>query len=280
MSKTCFGLFFILFSCALISLHGEESTAEEFILYTSSSNHFEEKIYAVSDYRSRGLSDTFQFPAIQGEIAYKHKSGLYTKIWASNVSPRIFNHAYIECDFYLGCKRALSQTKVTINCGGIFYYYPGGAASVKSHVSYNTMECFAAISYEKMEIQLSTTINDFYGTNSSNPPKNWNTRKPVKPNGHSYGSSYLEFNYEMPIYKKWRIAIHGGFQAVIHYSMLNYFDGQIGLVRAFSWCEFSLSYIQSTGKWAYYGIPNNVKHPSKRTNIAGATVVAALVKSF
>ena len=40
----------------------------------------------VSDYRFRGISQTFVQPAIQGGIDYSHKSGFYLGNWNSNVS--------------------------------------------------------------------------------------------------------------------------------------------------------------------------------------------------
>ena len=40
----------------------------------------------VSDYRARGISQTWLAPAVQGSIDLKHESGFYTGVWASNVS--------------------------------------------------------------------------------------------------------------------------------------------------------------------------------------------------
>lgn len=39
----------------------------------------------VTDYRFRGISQTFEQPAIQGGIDYSHASGFYAGTWASNV---------------------------------------------------------------------------------------------------------------------------------------------------------------------------------------------------
>ena len=37
----------------------------------------------VSDYRSRGISQTFNLPAVQAGFDYAHSSGLYLGTWAS-----------------------------------------------------------------------------------------------------------------------------------------------------------------------------------------------------
>lgn len=278
--KTKVSLLLTLLYINLISLHGEDIIVNELNPNNLPSNPFSGKCVALTDYRSRGVSNTFCLPSIQGELKYQHSSGIYAKIFASNIDSRIYNRANLECDVSLGYQQSLFQKNITLDGGGIFYYYPGGSALVKSDTSYNTVECYATFNYKNLKIKLSTTATDFFGTNSSNPPKNWNTRKLVRPNGHSYGSTYIEFNYETPIYQKWRIVLHGGRQTITHYSMLNYFDWQLGIIKAFQWCEFSLSYIQASGKRAYYALPNNCEHVKKRTNIAGATAVAAIAKFF
>lgn len=279
--KTKISLFLLfLFVTAILPLRSEDVLINELVPDTPSPFPFKGKFVALTDYRSRGLSNTFCLPSIQGELTYSHHSGIYCKLFASNVDSRIYERANLECDLYLGYKQALFQTNVAFDCGGIFYYYPGGAARVKDDTSYNSVECFGSLSYENLKIKLLVTATDFFGVNSSNPPTNWNTRRVVRPNGHSYGSSYIELNYEAPVYRNWRIILHTGYQTVVHYSMLNYLDWQIGTVKAFQWCEFSLSYIQASGKKAYYDLPNNCNHIKKRTNIAGATVVAVVAKLF
>src|SRR5256885_17137169 len=40
----------------------------------------------ISDYRFRGISQTYQKPAFQGGFDYAHASGLYAGNWNSNVS--------------------------------------------------------------------------------------------------------------------------------------------------------------------------------------------------
>ena len=51
-----------------------------------------------SDYRFRGISQTFQQPAIQGGIDYSHSSGFYLGNWNSNVSGNSFVDGTIEMD--------------------------------------------------------------------------------------------------------------------------------------------------------------------------------------
>src|SRR5262249_4959270 len=66
----------------------------------------------VSDYRFRGISQTFAEggelgPAIQGGVDLAHASGWYLGNWNSNVSGNQYpNGGSIEMDFYGGFKRA------------------------------------------------------------------------------------------------------------------------------------------------------------------------------
>jgi uncharacterized protein (TIGR02001 family) len=56
----------------------------------------------VSDYRFRGISQTFEQPAIQGGIDYSHASGFYLGNWNSNVSGISFIDGTFEMDLYGG----------------------------------------------------------------------------------------------------------------------------------------------------------------------------------
>src|SRR2546421_8882239 len=59
-----------------------------------------------SDYRFRGISQTYKGPAIQGGVDYAHSSGLYLGNWNSNVSSVLFTGgSAIEMDFYGGWEK-------------------------------------------------------------------------------------------------------------------------------------------------------------------------------
>src|SRR5947208_11514990 len=78
----------------------------------------------VSDYRFRGISQTYGKPAIQGGLDYSHASGLYLGNWNSNVSQGAgFPGGNIEMDFYGGWKKTFGDAGLDL--GAIYYYYPG-----------------------------------------------------------------------------------------------------------------------------------------------------------
>ena len=74
-----------------------------------------------SDYRFRGISQTYTGPAIQGGVDYAHASGLYLGNWNSNVSSILFSGGSgIEMDFYGGWKKSFGDFGLDV--GSIYYY--------------------------------------------------------------------------------------------------------------------------------------------------------------
>src|SRR5439155_23645800 len=64
----------------------------------------------VSEYRFRGIDQTYGKPAIQGGFDYSHASGLYLGNWNSNVSQGAgFPGGNIEMDFYGGWKKTFGD---------------------------------------------------------------------------------------------------------------------------------------------------------------------------
>src|SRR5919204_3661931 len=82
----------------------------------------------ISDYRFRGIDQTFGKPAIQGGFDYSHASGVYLGNWNSNVNQGAgYPGGNIEMDFYGGYKKAFGD--IGLDVGAIYYYYPGTDAN-------------------------------------------------------------------------------------------------------------------------------------------------------
>ena len=56
----------------------------------------------VSDYRFRGITQTFEEPALQGGFDYAHSSGFYVGNWNSSIADSFFGGSPLEMDFYAG----------------------------------------------------------------------------------------------------------------------------------------------------------------------------------
>ena len=84
-----------------------------------------------SEYRFRGISQTFGKPALQGGFDYAHASGLYLGNWNSNVSSGAgFPAGNLEMDMYGGWKKSWDDWGLDL--GFIYYYYPGSDANAAS----------------------------------------------------------------------------------------------------------------------------------------------------
>lgn len=115
-----------------------------------------------SDYRFRGISQTFQQPAIQGGIDYSHASGLYLGNWNSNVSGETFVDGTIEMDLYGGFKKAFGD--VTLDVGLLQYLYPGAK---NAGVKYDTLEVYVGASWKWFTLKYSNTLDDYFGVANS-----------------------------------------------------------------------------------------------------------------
>ena len=79
----------------------------------------------VTDYRFRGISQTFRKPAIQGTATVTHSSGFYASFWGSSIDDYVANGADAELDLIAGYSHTFSSG-VKLDGGVLYYYYPGG----------------------------------------------------------------------------------------------------------------------------------------------------------
>ncbi len=118
---------------------------------------FSGSVTLASDYVFRGVSQTLERPAIQGELDWKHESGFHLGTWGSNVR---FEGAdgSLEQDFYGGYETTLGE--VSVNVEAYFYWYP----SDESEFDY--WEFPVELGYEAEPFTLSGTVSyspDYFG---------------------------------------------------------------------------------------------------------------------
>lgn len=81
----------------------------------------------VSDYRFRGVSQSNNGFAVQGGLTLNHESGFYGGFWGSNLAGwGTFGGPNLELDLFAGYKLPVGAG--TLDVGGTFYQFPGGAA--------------------------------------------------------------------------------------------------------------------------------------------------------
>ncbi|MBL8474322.1 MAG: hypothetical protein JNM98_21220 [Rhodocyclaceae bacterium] len=158
-----------------------------------------------SDYRFRGITQTFKKPAIQGGIDYSHSSGLYLGNWNSNVSEWTgYPGGNLEMDFYGGWKGSWGDFGVDV--GVLYYYYPGSDAkgnpatiSVGNPKTGRTgsgtvdnTELYIGASWKWLSAKYSWSINDYFSV-----PDTENT-------------GYLELNANFDLGNGWGLVGHVG----------------------------------------------------------------------
>jgi uncharacterized protein (TIGR02001 family) len=153
----------------------------------------------VSDYRARGISQTYLEPTVQGSIDLAHSSGFYAGVWASEVTNDSNAGAHEEIDVYVGYNGEIKAVEGLGYTAGLYgYFYPGANYSkfraltdvdgTKRHESYDTYEAVVGVSYKWLTAKAWVTLNDYYGQNKKT---GW-TRS-------TSGSTYYELSALIPL---------------------------------------------------------------------------------
>lgn len=115
-----------------------------------------------SDYRYRGMTQTFNDPSVQAGFVLSHESGAYAGVWGSNVD--FGGTAHIELDPYIGYATTLDNFahKPLLDVGLWYYAYP-------SESDLNWLELYGKLTFNDVLVpgaSLLTAVNytnDFLG---------------------------------------------------------------------------------------------------------------------
>jgi uncharacterized protein (TIGR02001 family) len=203
-----------------------------------------------SDYRFRGLSQSFKLPAVQGGIDWAHASGFYLGNWNSSVSGNQYpNGASLEMDFYGGYKFALGQD-TTLDLGGLYYYYPGAYFNGFSpdRPRFDHFELYVGATMGPLSGKLYYGLTDFFGLDATVGGRD------------SKGSMYLDLNYGTEILPKTTLGLHVGYQYVPNYSDLKYWDYKVAVTYDWSgWLLTAALVGTNADKALYFATDGNGK---------------------
>jgi uncharacterized protein (TIGR02001 family) len=220
----------------------------------------------VSDYRFRGVSQSYKLPAVQGGIDYSHASGFYLGNWNSSVSGNQYpNGASIEMDFYGGYKFPLGAD-LTLDVGALYYYYPGAFYNgFSGKPNYNNFELYVGGVFGPFSAKFFYAISDFFGLNETTGGKS------------SSGSYYIDLNYATEILPKLTLAAHLGYQSVSNYSNLTYTDYKIGVTYDYNSWLLGAAFIGTNAEKTPYTVFDG---SGSSKFVAGNTVVFSVGKTF
>jgi uncharacterized protein (TIGR02001 family) len=177
---------------------------------------FTGKVALYSEYEYRGISQTSEKPALQLNLDYAHKSGLYVGTFLSNIKwlkdtaevNGFSTKANVEWDIYGGYKFEVVKD-VTLDVGYLRYEYP---QSSEFHPKPNTDEVYVGASYGPATLKYSYSFNDTFGVPDSK------------------GSDYIELavNYPIPKLEKLTVNAIAGHQSYRHNNFLSYTVWKLG----------------------------------------------------
>jgi len=165
--------------------------------YTLSAN-----VFLVSNYFFRGITQTWDKPAIQGGADFTY-GGLYLGTWASNVSGNQYAGGSMEWDLYGGYNFKLSDDFTA--GAGLYYYYYTGANVSKAAVggpdqTYNTLELNGSVGWKWLSAKLSYALTDYFGANAKTGFKD-----------DTKGTLYPEINANYPLTDQLTLVGHVGY---------------------------------------------------------------------
>lgn len=111
------------------------------------------QLQLLSDYLYRGISQTNQGPALQGQFSLQQQDW-YLTAWGSNIT---FGDGSLELDLSAGRLFQLTE-EIKLDLGLMQYRYPKGD---NDQTGYNFIEAYSKLSYQHWTLSLTLTDNYF-----------------------------------------------------------------------------------------------------------------------
>jgi uncharacterized protein (TIGR02001 family) len=223
-----------------------------------------------SEYRFRGIDQTFGKPALQGGFDYAHSSGFYAGNWNSNVNQGAgFAGSNLEMDFYGGWKKTFGDLGIDI--GAIYYYYPGSDATFlvngaeTGSGTVDNKEIYVGGSWKFLSLKYFHSVDDYFGMPGS---KN---------------SNYIDLSATWDLGSGWGINAHYGALKFKSVTDGDYNDWKLGVTKDIGGYVFGAAYVDSDAKGdcgvpQFYCFGNGI---GTKTKDAGrSTIVVSVSKSF
>ncbi len=178
---------------------------------------------ATSDYVFRGVSQTDEDPAIQGNLDFGHSSGFYAGVWASNVDFAAPDGIDVEVNLYAGWVFGLVD-EASLDLYWIRYIYPGANAGF----GINYDEYVAALSLLDYYTATVAWANDYLRTDE--------------------GALYYHLGAEFPLpVAELNLKLGFGYNDISKAAGSDYRDFQVGINRSWGAYKADLSYFDTSG---------------------------------
>ena len=168
-------------------------------------------IALTSQYKFRGIDQTWGRPALQGGVDLVAANGLYAGAWASNVSANSYPGGSLELDLYAGYNGRIGDD-LGYTVGTYGYVYPGAnidrsacpsaayaAPCALPNKRLDTLELDAGISWKWLAYKLSVSTGDYFGAAAS-----------TGYSGSSRGTLYHDLSVTWPVSDSLSLVAHVG----------------------------------------------------------------------
>lgn len=223
ISKTALAMLLV---ASLVSVdHNKVAQAAEEPELINLPGSFSGSLGFFTDYRFRGISQTFNESAVQGNFDWGHETGFYLGIWGSNVEFGANGAGNTEFDIYAGVAR--EYWGITFDIGGIYYTYPGALES-------NALDYFEymfGMSYDFSLIEMGASVN--YS------PEN---------TASSGNATYLSYDASIPLVSRLALTGHVGRQWITSHDAFtrpDYVDWSIGATYSTHGFDLSVTFIDT-----------------------------------
>lgn len=247
-----------------------------------SPHNFTGNLTLISDYRFRGISQTYGKPALQGGFDYSHASGIYVGNWNSNVSQGAgFPGGNLEMDFYGGWKNTWGD--LGLDVGALYYYYPGTDAGPGISIGgsnpsprnnrtgdihsgkVNNKELYIGGSWKWVSLKYYHSVGDYFSTPGT---KN---------------SGYLDLSGTYDLGNGWGVTGHLGRLRFKNMDNANYTDWKLGVTKDIGGWIFGAAYADTNAKGncgagEFYCFPNTSGTAFK--DAGKAAVLLSVGKTF
>jgi len=241
---------------------------------------FSGNLALAGDYLFRGLSQTWDKPALQGGFDYS-AGRFHAGAWGSNVSRNDYPGGGVEIDVFADA--ALWQRSDWSAHAGLYSYsYPGAnldhAWPALPSRSLDTLEANVSLQWQRWAMKYSRSLSDYFGADIEQ--------------GYAHGTrgtDYLQADGDMPLSPRWSLHLHAGrthYAAKLIASLPNgasnpdYADYSLAANYAFARHWLLAATLSHAGNAAFYVHVVSFTDPSAQKNLGGTHAVLSVSTTF